>query len=73
MSLTASEHYYLSTACLHDKHDYCASPFALKDGYAVKAGEEKQPAACKFCGADCICPCHRPGEKVPMPEFRHPE
>lgn len=59
-----SEHYYLSTACLHQFHDYCAAPVARTDGYATRSGEPKTPAVCKFCQARCICPCHR-GEPIP--------
>ncbi|MEU4738149.1 MULTISPECIES: hypothetical protein [Streptomyces] len=44
-------HYYLSTGCLHDQHDYCQNTRG-------QAGP-KQPAACKFCAAPCICTCHR--------------
>lgn len=44
------DHYYLSTACRHDEHDYCKS-------YTGKAGN-KIPAQCKFCAAPCRCPCH---------------
>lgn len=47
----ATDHHYLSTGCLHDKHKYCQS----MTGYQGA----KRPASCKFCGAACICPCHR--------------
>lgn len=46
-----SEHVYLSTACLHDRHDYCADPLRAD-------GNPKRPAECKFCAAPCVCPCH---------------
>jgi hypothetical protein len=41
---------YLSTGCLHDRHDYCQN----RTGQAGA----KQPATCKFCDATCICHCH---------------
>ncbi len=44
------EHRYLSTGCLHDRHDYCQS----MTGYQG----EKRPGKCKFCDAACVCPCH---------------
>lgn len=47
---TASSHEYLSTGCLHGRHDYCQS----MTGYQG----EKRPGRCKFCAATCICPCH---------------
>lgn len=43
-------HRYLSTACVHGQHDYCAS----MTGYQG----EKRPATCKFCDAHCRCDCH---------------
>lgn len=51
--MTAIEihHEYLSTACLHQHHDYCKRERGLMG--------EKIPAQCKFCKAPCICPCHR--------------
>jgi hypothetical protein len=60
------EHHYLSTACLHGHHDYCAAPTVSREGgwqvigpsYSSKPGEAKTPAQCKFCDARCICPCH---------------
>lgn len=48
-------HLYLSTACLHEIHDYCKSPKKL-------GGEDKVPATCKWCGTPCVCPCHQPGK-----------
>jgi hypothetical protein len=47
------EHHYLSTGCLHGRHDYC-------QGTEGAAGP-KVPNSCKFCRAPCICPCHHPG------------
>lgn len=44
-------HRYLSTACHHDQHDYCAAP-------RRPDGTPKQPASCKFCSAPCECVCH---------------
>ena len=44
-------HIYLSTACMHSKHDYCQS-CERPDGTA------KVPGTCKFCQAPCICDCH---------------
>lgn len=49
-------HEYLSTGCLHGRHDYCQNP-------QREDGGRKRPAECKFCGAPCICPCHRPEGK----------
>ncbi len=52
------EHHYLSTACLHGRHDYCRSEVKL-DGTGPK-----RPGRCKFCPALCTCPCHqRDGEQ----------
>ena len=42
--------HYLSTACYHEKHDYCAA----MTGYQG----EKRPSQCKFCDARCVCVCH---------------
>lgn len=47
----AGEHVYLSTGCLHGEHGYCKGT----DG----AAGPKKPATCKFCSANCVCPCHR--------------
>lgn len=46
-----ADHEYLSTSCLHDRHDYCASMTGFQGA--------KRPARCKFCDAACICPCHQ--------------
>jgi hypothetical protein len=43
-------HEYLSTGCLHGRHDYCAA----MTGYQGT----KRAARCKFCDAACICECH---------------
>lgn len=48
--MTEPDHTYLSTACLHGRHDYCASDTGL-------AGR-KEPARCKWCSAPCVCACH---------------
>lgn len=60
-------HRYLSTACRHECHDYCAAPTVSRDGtwqtigpsYSSRRDEPKKPAECKFCVARCICGCHR--------------
>lgn len=46
----ATGHTYLSTACWHERHDYCNSMVGYQG--------EKRPAQCKFCSARCICECH---------------
>ncbi|ONK10360.1 hypothetical protein STBA_10820 [Streptomyces sp. MP131-18] len=46
-------HDYLSTGCLHGRHDYCQN----REGQAGS----KTPATCKFCEAKCTCPCHQGG------------
>jgi hypothetical protein len=51
-------HYYLSTGCLHGRHDYCNAMKGL-DG-------AKAPAQCKFCRAHCRCPCHRSQSGTPI-------
>lgn len=49
------EHEYLSTACLHGEHDYCAATQAEDaEGWLFS----RRPAQCKFCQAPCVCPCH---------------
>lgn len=45
-------HLYLSTACLHDAHDYCGSRY---NAYTL---EPKKPAECKYCESRCLCTCH---------------
>lgn len=47
----ATGHRYLSTGCLHGRHDYCSNV----DGIAGL----KKPAQCKFCSAPCQCRCHQ--------------
>ena len=44
-------HIYLSTGCLHGRHDYC-------QGKTTGDGTAKAPGRCKFCTAKCICVCH---------------
>lgn len=44
----AVTHVYLSTACLHGHHDYCA-------GTLRQDGGTKEPACCKWCGSPCVC------------------
>lgn len=46
------EHYYVSTACVHGRHAYCAADVGM-----VTA---KKPHTCKFCDAQCMCYCHEP-------------
>lgn len=49
-------HLYLSTGCLHDTeegHAYCRVEARRYDG------STKTASTCKFCGARCVCPCHR--------------
>jgi hypothetical protein len=49
-----SEHRYLSTGCYHggyEGHAYCRSMVGMNG--------EKRPARCKFCHAQCVCPCHK--------------
>jgi len=68
MTAPTVEHEYLSTACLHGFHDYCAAPRVSRDGswqvigpsYSAMPDEPKQPAQCKFCDATCSCECHQP-------------
>lgn len=60
VDLTMPTHRYLSTACLHEEHEYC-------NANVRPDGVSKVPATCKFCGAGCICTCH---EKNPAPEGR---
>ncbi len=45
------EHVYLSTGCLHGRHDHCRSSVAIDGG-------PKEPGQCKFCSARCTCLCH---------------
>jgi hypothetical protein len=54
-------HEYLSTACLHEQHDYCKSKI-------TDTGISKFPAECKFCKAPCICGCHEEREMIEIPE-----
>lgn len=53
MSEPVVKHLYLSTACHHGEHAYCAA----MTGYQGA----KRPAQCKFCRAPCICECHKRG------------
>lgn len=43
-------HDYLSTACLHQRHDYCNAMTGVQG--------TKRPAQCKWCEARCRCDCH---------------
>jgi hypothetical protein len=54
----AEYHSYLSTACLHGRHDYCAA--------VVGSQGPKLPATCKFCEAECICACHEDDSPSPL-------
>jgi hypothetical protein len=56
-----AEHEYLSTSCLHGEHGYCQSKTGSTRADWAKVEWPKVPASCKFCGAPCVCPCHRPG------------
>jgi hypothetical protein len=48
LETAAKDHVYISTACLHGEHAYCAA--------GVRAdGGVKQPGRCKFCDARCRC------------------
>ncbi len=66
MTEAVTGHDYLSTACLHDQHGYCATPTVTRDGEWVTVGpsysssrdDPKTPARCKFCRAECRCACH---------------
>jgi len=51
------EHIYLSTACLHDLHEQC--------GCRQRERGDVSPAHCKYCAAECICPCHADPPEVP--------
>ncbi len=44
-------HWYLSTSCLHGKHDHCQSTVNIQGGM-------KSPATCKWCPSSCVCSCH---------------
>lgn len=58
-------HRYLSTGCFHGDqvvtsdgasgHDYCGSMTGFQG--------EKRPGRCKFCDAQCVCPCHYESEE----------
>jgi len=50
LDLQPDGHVYLSTGCLHSKHDYCAAMTGMQGA--------KRPATCKFCRSQCVCPCH---------------
>ncbi len=49
-------HDYLSTACLHGRHDYCACDVGIVGA--------KKPNTCKWCDAQCRCTCHDTGKAV---------
>lgn len=48
MTLCTGQHWYVSTACLHGKHEHCRSVRAVD-------GTVKDPGTCKFCPAVCLC------------------
>lgn len=48
-------HRYFSTACFHEEHAYCQSDNAIDYTGGLF---HRRPAQCKFCGSQCICPCH---------------
>lgn len=50
MQQEAEPHAYLSTACLHGRHDDCDSMIGIQG--------TKRPATCKYCDARCTCPHH---------------
>ena len=52
-------HVYLSTGCLHGKHDYCGSAAGRSDSGVTW---EKVPGRCKWCVSYCQCVCHGGGE-----------
>lgn len=57
------KHRYLSTACLHGRHDHCASMVGYQG--------VKRPGSCKFCDARCCCrDCDH--EPIPVPEVAPP-
>jgi len=45
-----SEHDYLSTACFHELHEECGKQ-------QHDRGDDGSPH-CKWCDAECVCPCH---------------
>ncbi len=53
----AEPHIYLSTGCLHGEHEYCQSMTGQQGA--------KRPGRCKFCDAQCVCPCHSPTHESP--------
>lgn len=59
-------HRYLSTACLHaaaddrpELHHHCATDTQRHDG------THKHAATCKWCPAQCTCPCHNNTRQAP--------
>lgn len=60
------DHRYLSTSCLHSKHDYCKKQITTADG------TKKIPAQCKFCQAPCICTCHQQNHRKHHPAGPEP-
>ena len=50
------KHSYLSTACLHQEHNYCKR--SVGENHLGETWT-KDPGKCKFCNALCVCACHR--------------
>lgn len=57
---THGEHYYLSTSCFHGVHEHCRSTLNMEGG-------KKEPGTCKWCPAECICPCHHEAKAAELP------
>lgn len=55
--VTGDTHRYLSTSCLHGRHDHCRCTTSITGG-------DKEPGTCKWCPATCICGCHQHGEET---------
>lgn len=50
-------HVYLSTSCLHEKHENRQDLHEHCAGTVGTCGD-KHPATCKWCDAKCQCPRH---------------
>jgi hypothetical protein len=59
LTAVTGRHAYLSTSCLHGRHERCRS--------ATRAdGGTKEPGTCKHCKAVCRCPtCEHGQEGLP--------
>jgi hypothetical protein len=68
--MTAPQHDYLSTACLHEAEAIAAGDVRrASELHAYCAGETgaigaKKPAVCKFCEAPCRCSGHQDATKM---------